>query len=43
MAEMTKSDWYDKLRRRVFTVLSEFSDELRRSKKVARAGSRVAA
>ena len=26
-AEMTKSDWYNKLRRRVFTVLSEFSDE----------------
>ena len=24
---MTKHDWYDKMRRRVFTVLSEFSDE----------------
>ena len=24
---MTKRDWYDKMRRRVFTVLSEFSDE----------------
>ena len=26
-AKMTKSDWYDKLRKRAFTVLSEFSDE----------------
>ena len=27
VTKMTKCDWYNKLRRRVFTTLSEFSDE----------------
>ena len=27
ISRMTKRDWYDKMRRRMFTILSEFTDE----------------